>query len=295
MPKDEFEKAYRAGRLSVPDLDAYFEHDRSMRESGHDTSNRLEGCAADLVTVDLNALLYKIETDCADILHGEFADTLRIDGGTPETSAAWKGKATLRRERMMRYLWNERHGAFFDYDVTHRSQRRYVCATAFYPLWAGMVSRAEADRIVSFALPLLEQPGGIAACDEQSRGPISPDHPQRQWDYPFGWAPHQIITWQGLLRYGRDADAQRLITKWLFMMTLNAVQFQGTIPEKFDVVRQSHEVYAEYGNVGTAFAYITREGFGWTNASYQIGCSLLPPAILERLNDLCPPAWIVPE
>jgi alpha,alpha-trehalase len=30
------------------------------------------------------------------------------------------------------------------------------------------------------------------------------------------------------------------------------------------LVRQSHHVFAEYGNVGTDFDYITPEGFGWT-------------------------------
>lgn len=59
------------------------------------------------------------------------------------------------------------------------------------------------------------------------------------------------------------------------MMTRNAVDFNGLIPEKYDVVEASHEVFAEYGNVGADFDYITREGFGWTNASYQIGLDLL--------------------
>lgn len=75
-------------------------------------------------------------------------------------------------------------------------------------------------------------------------------------------------------------------------MTSNAVNYRGTIPEKFDVVKGSHQVFAEYGNVGTVFAYITREGFGWTNASYQVGLALLPNLYRTRLNDLVPPEWI---
>jgi hypothetical protein len=53
------------------------------------------------------------------------------------------------------------------------------------------------------------------------------------------------------------------------MLTRSFVDYNGTVPEKYDVVRRSHHVTAEYGNVGTDFAYRTREGFGWMNASYQ--------------------------
>ena len=54
-------------------------------------------------------------------------------------------------------------------------------------------------------------------------------------------------------------------------------------------MKRSHDVFAEYGNVGTAFSYITREGFGWTNASFQAGLSILTPALRDSLNKLIPP------
>ena len=98
-----------------------------------------------------------------------------------------------------------------------------------------------------------------------------------------------MLIWQGLLNYGFTEDAQRLIYRWLYTITRNAVDYNGTIPEKFDVVKRSHQVFAEYGNVGTEFEYITREGFGWMNASYQVGLSLLDPALKLELAQLSPP------
>lgn len=74
------------------------------------------------------------------------------------------------------------------------------------------------------------------------------------------------------------------------MITKNAVDYNGTIPEKYDVVEATHKVFAEYGNVGTDFEYITQEGFGWMNASYQYGLQLLDKAYRTKLNNL-----IVPE
>ena len=54
------------------------------------------------------------------------------------------------------------------------------------------------------------------------------------------------------------------------MITRSFVDFNGTVPEKYDIVMRTHKFKVEYGNVGTDFAYITREGFGWMNASYQV-------------------------
>ena len=59
--------------------------------------------------------------------------------------------------------------------------------------------------------------------------------------------------------------------------------------EKYDVVAATHKVFAEYGNVGTDFEYITQEGFGWMNASYQYGLSLMQDAFKDKLNMLIPP------
>jgi alpha,alpha-trehalase len=159
-------------------------------------------------------------------------------------------------------------------------------------LWAGLTTKAQAELLVANALPLLETAGGIVGSTEAARGPVTPSHPLRQWDYPFGWAPHQMLAWRGMLNIGKDSIAQRLAYRWLYTITVNAAHYNGTIPEKFDVVNRTHQVFAEYGNVGTKFAYITREGFGWTNASYQVGLSLLSPQLREDLNNLIAPEWV---
>lgn len=284
-----FEEAYKAGRLKVPELDRYFVHDRCMRESGHDTSYRLIDRCADLVTVDLNSLLFKIETDLAETIISQFGGTL-----SGESAAVWQSRANKRKELMNRYLWNADKGMYFDYDFVNGKQIDYVSAATLYPLWGGQASRAQAESLVAKALPQLEMPGGIVSSTEASRGPVTADHPQRQWDYPNGWSPHQVLTWIGLNNYGYQKDANRLIYRWLYTITSNASQYNGTVPEKYDVVRRTHQVFAEYGNVGTNFAYITREGFGWTNGSYKIGLALLPQNLRDQLNRMIPPEWIFP-
>ena len=50
-------------------------------------------------------------------------------------------------------------------------------------------------------------------------------------------------------------------------MTTAFVDFNGVVPEKFDAVKLSHLVDAEYGNQGIDFKMIPREGFGWMNGT----------------------------
>jgi len=143
--------------------------------------------------------------------------------------------------------------------------------------------------MVDEVLPKLICLGGVAGCSAEALTDIGTDQMQRQWDFPNGWPPHQIIIWQGLMNYGYHDKAQELMYRWLWMITKNACDYNGTVPEKYDVVSASHKVFAEYGNQGTDFEYITREGFGWMNASFQYGFTLLSPDLKEQLNKLTPP------
>lgn len=294
MDVRSFERAYLEGKVREAELDTFFVHDRAMRESGHDTSNRLVGVCADLATVDVNSLLFKIEHDIGEIILQEFDGTFEGRDGKKWTSADWYSLAGHRRQLVDRYLWNAERGLFFDYDITRGTQESYVSATTFYPLWAGLATKEQAASLVEHALPLLEVAGGIAASSQESRGPVTAERPQRQWDYPYGWAPHQMILWQGLKNYGFGDIARRLVYRWLYTITSNAAEYNGTVPEKFDLVNRTHRVFAEYGNVGTEFSYITREGFGWTNASYVVGVAALRPEDVANLNRLIPPEWVFP-
>ncbi len=277
--------AYLAGRLHEPELDAYFVHDRAVRESGHDTSNRLEGRCAHLNTVDLNALLYRYEVDLADAIEGIFGDAFEREDGRTDTAATWRARAAERKKRLNDLCWNEAAGMFFDYDVVEKAQTGFEAATTFYPLWAGLATPAQAEALVEQALPRFEVGGGVVATTEASRGAVTDARPQRQWDYPFGWAPHQVLAWEGLARYGYREAAERLASRWLRMMTVLARDFNGTVTEKYDVVRQTHDAFVEYGNVGAEFDYITKEGFGWTNAAYQVGLTFLSEAARKRLEE----------
>lgn len=98
-----------------------------------------------------------------------------------------------------------------------------------------------------------------------------------------------MLAWQGFKNCGLDAIAERLAYRWLYTIAKNAHDFNGLVPEKYDVVTGSHEVFLDYGNVGTKFSYIAPEGFGWMNASFQIGMNYLSPGRIADLRNLTPP------
>ncbi|KAI6006620.1 glycoside hydrolase family 37 protein [Pisolithus orientalis] len=280
----EFSEKYNNGALKEPELDEYFLHDRAR--------------CANLGTIDLQALLYKYEVDIATAISEVFDDELMLEEdfplmpfpptpesyanphrerstSRPQTSDEWFERAEWRREVIDKYLWNESKNLYFDYDTVQEKQSLYESVTAFWALWAGCASEEQCWKLVSQSLKKFEVLGGLVSGTEESRGKISLDRPNRQWDFPYAWPPHQIMAWVGLERYGYLEEAQRLAYRWLYMMTTAFVDFNGVVPEKFDAVKLSHLVEAEYGNQGIDFKMVPREGFGWMNAAYQVGLSFL--------------------
>ena len=223
----------------------FYKGDRAMRESGFDTSFRFgpfSGSTQDFAGVDLNSLLYKYELDLAHeatLLH------------KPSEAAQWKHEAEKRRAAMNHYLWNPQRGLYMDYDyVTHHAST-YLYATTFYPLWAGAASAVQ-SKSVEKNLNLFERPGGLAMSTYNSGA---------QWDLPFGWAPVNWITIEGLHKQGDDADARRLAADLSRTIKRN-YERDGTIREKYNVVTGSSQVQVTSGYTGNQI------GFGWTNGVY---------------------------
>jgi len=223
----------------------FYKGDRSLRESGFDVTFRfgpLGAATHHFAPVCLNSLLYKTEKDM---------ERMSILLNHPQDAKKWKSKAVERRRRMIQYFWDGRRGLFFDYNFVAGKRSRYEYATTFYPLWAGLASKAEA-RAVARNLKLFEQPGGLA---------MSRTETQAQWDFPYGWAPIQLLAIEGLRRYGYGKDADRISGKFLSMVLEN-FRRDHTIREKYNVVTRSSETSVVEGYAQNV------TGFGWTNAVF---------------------------
>jgi len=251
--------------------DLFYKGDRSMRESGFDPSNRFGLFNVDIIhyaPVCLNTLLFRMETEAARI-----EETV----GNAAGAAQWRRRAAARHAAVDKYLWDAPSGLYLDYNFETKTRRNYEFATTFYPLWAGLASKAQAAR-VRLNLKLFEAPGGLLTSTRVTGN---------QWDAPFGWAPLQMIPADGLRRYGFGADADRVSRKFLELVT-KEFEEHGTIKEKYDVQRRESDVEA-----GIKFGYAANQiGFGWTNAAYlDLLAGLEPRARKPAASRTYPFAW----
>ena len=263
IPGFDLARWYDRGRDEL--TPEFYRSDRSMRESGFDVSNRFGpfNCETiDILPVCLNALLFQMEEDMS-----------RMAGllDRPAEAARWRARASLRRLRIDRYLWDEAAGTYFDYNFRTGKRTRYPFATTFFPLWVGAASPHQAARVAA-NLPVLERPGGIVTSARASG---------MQWDAPFGWAPLQHAAVQGLRRYGYAEAADRITANWTSLV-LKEFRQHGSMFEKYDVEARRSTVAA-----GLRFGYSSNEiGFGWTNAAFTDLYAELPDAHKAWVREL---------
>lgn len=247
----------------------YYKGDRSMRESGFDISFRFGAYGAathHYAPVCLNSLLFKTERDLESMA--------RLLGKDDEAQR-WHHEAETRKQAIQKYFWDEQQGLFFDYRFDQNQRSTYRFATTFYPLWAGLATGAQARAVIA-KLHKFEMPGGIVTSLEKSEG---------QWDYPYGWAPLQLLAVEGMRQYGYNSEANRVSAEFLSTVLDNFLR-DGTIREKYNVVTRSLETHVGAGYSANVI------GFGWTNGVFLELLNALPPDQRSRISANGAPAGI---
>ncbi|HEX8182622.1 MAG TPA: trehalase family glycosidase [Candidatus Saccharimonadales bacterium] len=245
-------------RLVHNGLSRYYDinylHDLAEAESGWDMTPRFGRKALNYLPVDLNALLYKYEMD--------FARAARIYGDKRD-AIRWEQAADARKRSMNDLMWDKVRGLYYDYDYKRLKRGSISSLAAYFPMWAGMVTEAQAKQMVR-ALRKFENKGGLATTDALPLGQqLTPGSLPTQWAYPNGWAPLQFIVIQALERYGYHDDARRIAMKWL-KTNLNWFNANGVFLEKYHVVNPEKPPVKG--------VYPSQTGFGWTNAVFERLC-----------------------
>ena len=238
----------------------YYKGDRAMRESGFDISFRFGPYGAathHYAPVCLNSLLYKTEKDLE-----------RMSGmlGRKQDTEEWRKHAEDRKEKIQKYLWDAQREMYFDYNFEKQERSSYEYVTTFYPLWAGVATPEQAKAVVQH-LDRFERPGGLV---------MSPHETGGQWDYPYAWAPNQLLADEGLRRYGFNEDADRVSYEFLSTVAEN-FRRDSTIREKYNAVTRSSETQV------TAGYHMNIVGFGWTNGVFLELLHELPEDSVARL------------
>ncbi|MCB1085363.1 MAG: hypothetical protein KDK60_04610 [Chlamydiia bacterium] len=237
IPRPEAYKRETALGQKVNRTD-FYQNLRAACASGWDFSSRWLGdqmhfetiWTQEILPIDLNCLLYFME---------------KVLGTYSKNPALYEKRAAERKQAIQTLFWNE--DFFYDYHPLLKEHTLVPSLAAATPLFVGIATDAQADRIAKILERSFLYPGGFATTLVEGI---------HQWDMPNGWAPLEWITIQGLRKYGHERLAKEGAHRWL---TLNESLFKerGTLLEKYNVRECSTEV--------APGEYALQQGFGWTN------------------------------
>lgn len=221
---------------------------RAGAESGWDFSSRwfrkesdIQSIhTTDMVAVDLNCLLYQLESTIAE------AYTLIKQ---PIFAKRFRKAAEQRADSIRRYCWDKEQHFFTDYDLQAGLTTGKLTLAGVFPLYARIATTEQAEAVAKQLEDKFLCKGGLITTLVGNG---------QQWDSPNGWAPLQWIAIQGLREYGYHDLARRIRNYWLEAND-KVYTAHHKMVEKYDVVT---------GTAGGGGEYPLQDGFGWTNGVY---------------------------
>ncbi|WP_336035817.1 trehalase family glycosidase [Halobacterium yunchengense] len=247
-PRPESYRQDRELAAAVPpdDRPQLFRDVRAACESGWDFSSRWFADdddratirTTDIVPVDLNAVLYGVESALTEWLS-------RLD--RPEAAGRYADAADRRRRVVERYCWDDDREFYVDYCWADGERVARPTLAGVVPLFTGAADPERADAVARRLREDFLYRGGLVTTLSTTG---------EQWDAPNGWAPLHWMAAVGLRRYGHDDLAAEVTDRWL-ALNRSAFAERGRMAEKYDV--QSTAVAADDGE------YRLQYGFGWTN------------------------------
>lgn len=219
---------------------------RAGAESGWDFSSRWFSDPSDIKTihttdiipVDLNCLLYHLETTIAETYQRMFQ---------PLFARKFQKFADKRAAAINKYMWDEEEQFFVDYDFRANKRTGRITLAGVFPLYAKIATHRQAEAVaMRIERDFLKKGGLVMTLLETGQ----------QWDSPNGWAPLQWVAIQGLREYGYHQLADKIKKAWIDTC-IGVYEREGKMVEKYNVVNPD-----ELGGGGE---YVLQDGFGWTN------------------------------
>jgi alpha,alpha-trehalase len=227
-----------------------YTHLRAGAESGIDFSSRWFADrknistiqTTDYLAVDLNALLYHLETTIAKA---------KLMNGDGTASKEWLARAKQRSDDIDKYFWNKQLSFYTDYNFKTQKQSNNIAPAGLYPFcfinehpdYMSFLGK----QVAAIVREKLLKDGGFVT-SEFTTG--------EQWDAPNGWAPLEWMMIWGLDRCGQKDLAREAAQRWI-RLNIKVYQQTGKLMEKYNVT----DINKEAGGG----EYAGQDGFGWTN------------------------------
>ncbi len=238
--------AEKSGRNKIE----MYQNLRAGAESGMDFSSRwfadkknLNSIQViDIIPVDLNSLLYHLETAISKA---------RLINNDQAAAKEYLDRARKRAENIDKYCWNKAVGFYTDYNFKTMSQNKNITPAGLYPFcffnehpdYMSFLGR----KIAVIVKQRLLKPGGFVTT-EYATG--------EQWDAPNGWAPLEWMMIWGLDRCGQKDLAAAAAKRWI-ALNIKVYKETGKLMEKYNVV--------DINKPAGGGEYPGQDGFGWTN------------------------------
>ena len=229
---EDIYRELRAGAASGWDYSSRWFKDGETFETIHTT---------EIIPVDLNCLMYNLETLLADIY-------TRLNDDT--NAKTFMELANRRSNAIEKYCWVQSKGFYFDYDWKQQIPKDSMTLAALFPLFFKIAPKKFVEEMVPMIQNDFLKDGGLVSTLNTT---------SQQWDAPNGWAPLQWIVIVGLENYGKTELASTIASHWLRLVS-QVFDRKGKLMEKYNVVDTSLE--AGGGE------YPGQDGFGWTNGVF---------------------------
>lgn len=168
----------------------------------------------------------------------------------------WRERRAQRIERIRAFMWDPQQEGFFEYNWREDRRLPYRSLAMFMPLWAGVATPEQAERLVTRHLPDFLRPHGCPFTATVYPSP-HPEFTHLQWSYPAVWPAFQMLLVEGLDRYGY-ADTATAIASRVLRNVLQQHRETGKLWEKY---------HAENGGLDIPVErYPTAPMQGWTAA-----------------------------
>lgn len=251
-------------------------------ESGWDFSSRWFADGLNLSTaytshiipVDLNSIMYSVEV---------ILSKLNNRTGNYQAGSKYYQLSQDRLETIHKFLWNETHNCWFDYNTITNQQQKGVYVSNFMPLWIKPYdSRVNESKVIdALILSDLIYVGGIVT---------SLTAIDQQWDFPNAWPPLQHMIIEGIST-SRYVPEKSMLSERLLQMLAPQVETYEPIPRNAYThqgralayylagrwLLSNEKAFNTYGGMwekyygpavgvpGSQGEYTVQIGFGWSN------------------------------